>query len=214
LQGPHGIGVELHRSTGPAIAPEEAWRRASAGGEELEWHGLQVRVPPATEMLWHGLTHAVQAGPGGFGLRYFLDGATILASASPVDWARLEPRLAAGVEADQGLAGAWLTAAADLAGTAPPTPASAPRLEFDLERSVAWRLKVLGGQGSRRFGERLLDEGTRIELGVGAAPVVPGTGPLRQARRWVAGRVARLAYRGWRAAARTSARGRGRVAWA
>ena len=211
LRGPNGVGVELHGSTGAAVAASEAWRR-STGGDELEWHGLRVRVPPATELLWHGLTHALGAGPAGFRLRCFLDAASVIASGAPVDWDVVGARLAAGEEVEPRLAGSWLAAAAGLAGPPlPPVPgAAAPA--FDVARAVAWRLAVLDGPGDGSFRERLLEEGTRTELGVGVTPVVRGTGPLRQARRWVAGRVARLAYRGWRAAARGAARGS--AAWA
>ncbi|HTT66636.1 MAG TPA: nucleotidyltransferase family protein [Gemmatimonadales bacterium] len=206
LQGPHGVGVELHRSTGGAVPAAEAWLRAS-GGDELEWHGVRVRVPPATELLWHGLTHALVAGASGFRLRCFLDAAAILASGLPLDWERLAARVATGAEVDPRLARAWLRAAADLAGP-PPAPVSGDAPEFDVARALAWRLTVLGGRGGDGFRERLLEEGTRTELGIAATPVVEGTGPLRQARRWAAGRVARLAYRGWRAVARERARGR------
>jgi len=198
LKGPNGIGVELHRSTGPGVAPAEAWRRATRAGEDLVWHGVPVRVPNATELLWHGLAHAVQMGPAGFRLRYFLDGASIMASGAALDWELVASRLAAGDEADPRLARAWLAAAADLAGP-PPVPAAADG-GFDLERALAWRLRVLAG-GDGAFRERLLEEGTRAELGVGTTPVVAGTGPFRQARRWVAGRVARAAYRAWRTTA-------------
>ena len=50
------------------------------------------------------------------------------------------------------------------------------------------------------FIARLLEEGTRVELGLEVAPVVKGTGPFKQTRRWLAVRMARLAYRAWRAA--------------
>lgn len=205
LRGPNGVGVELHSSTGRAVAPAEAWRRV-CGGDELEWHGLRVRVPPATELLWHGLAHAVQAGASGFRLRSFLDAAAVLASGVPVDWDVVSARLAAGEEADPRLAAAWLGAAADLAGPPLPPPRRAPAgsPRFEVTRALAWRLAVLDGGGERGFRERLLEEGTRTELGISATPVVRGTGPFRQARRWVAGRVARLAYRGWRAVARGS----------
>ena len=214
LQGPNRVGVELHSATGAPVAAAEAWRRARSG-EEVEWHGLRVRVPPATELLWHGLTHALGGGAAGFRLRCFLDAAAVVASGVPIDWDLVSARLAAGAEADPRLAASWLGAAVDLAG--PPLP-EAPGVggpRFDVVRALAWRLAVLGG-GDGSFRERLLEEGTRTELGVRTTPVVEGTGPLRQARRWVAGRVARLAYHGWRAASRGGGGGgaRGSVAWA
>jgi hypothetical protein len=67
-------------------------------------------------------------------------------------------------------------------------------------RALSWRLAVLPRGGESGFTGRLLDEGTRVELGLGFAPVVEGAAPFKQTRRWVAGRVARAAYRIWRAA--------------
>jgi hypothetical protein len=203
LRGPVGVPVELHSSTGGTVVPGEAWRRATEGGLTLEWHQVRVRVPSATELLWHGLTHALEAGPFAFRLRYLLDGSAILASRVTIEWARIATRLAAGEEADPLLARAWLRAAAELAGCDLPAAVRGASVSFDLERAVAWRLAVLGRAGSVRFAARLLEEGTRAELGLGVGPVVEGTGRLAQTRRWVAGRAARLAHRAWRAGRRS-----------
>jgi hypothetical protein len=201
LLGPHRVGVELHDSTGHACPPDEGWRRANDAADEVEWHGIRVRVPSATELLWHGLTHALQVGPEGFRLRYFLDGASVLASRAPIDWDRIAARIAVGEDADPRSAHAWLRAAAALAGSDLPSSIRGPSHTFDLVRALAWRLAVLARRGDAGLGGRLLEEGSRVELGLGVAPVVAGTGPLSQTRRWAAGRVARLAYRSWRAAA-------------
>ena len=166
---------------------------------------MQVRVPSATELLWHGLTHALEAGPYGFRLRYLLDGAAILASRAEIDWERVVARLAVGEGADPSLARAWLRAAAERAGCDLPASARGASVSFDLERAWAWRLAVLARAGSGRFAARLLEEGTRAELGLGIAQVVDGTGSLQQTRRWLAGRAARVAYGAWRVAARRGA---------
>ena len=208
LRGPIGVTVELHSSTGHAITTEEAWRRANEGSLELDWNQVRVRVPSATELLWHGLTHAVSAGPDGFRLRFFLDAAAILASGAPVDWDRIVTRLAAGEDADPPVARAWLRSAAELAGFYLPASVRGVCAPFDLERVLAWRLAVLARAGRARFAARLLDEGTRSELGLSVTPVIEGTGPFRQTRRWVAGRAARLAYGAWRVADRNVADGR------
>lgn len=200
LRGPHGVTVELHRSTAAALPPDEAWRRANSGADVVDWHGLRVRVPPATELLWHGLAHALDAGPRAFRLRYFLDGAAILAAGAALDWEELAARVSARAEVDPRLARAWLGAAARLAGRPLPPLLSDAQVSFDLVRTMAWRLAVLGRGGGARFGERLLEEGTRAELRLPVTPVVEGTGAFRRSRRWVAGRAARLAYRAWRAA--------------
>jgi hypothetical protein len=199
LRGPNGVSVELHWSTGPAVSADEAWRRAAEGGSEIEWHGQRVRVPGATELLWHGLVHAVSSGPAGFRLRYFLDASAILGAGAAIDWERIGARLAAGDEADPVRARAWLEVAAQLAGFSLPDALPRDRAPFDLGRAIAWRLAVLHRVGAAGLGERLLEEGTRAETGFGVTPVVPGTGAARQTRRWAAGRVARLAYRAWRA---------------
>lgn len=205
LLGPQRVGVELHESTGHGFTPEEGWRRANDGAVELEWHQLLVRVPPATELLWHGLTHALHAGPAGFRLRYFLDGASILASRAPIDWDRIAARLAVGEDVDAAPARAWLRTAAILAGCDLPASARELSASFDIVRTLAWRLAVLARGADEGFAARLLEEGTRVELGLEIAPVVEGTGPFKQTRRFVAGRVARVAYRTWRAATRNRA---------
>jgi len=200
LVGPNRVGVELHESTGHGFTPEEGWRRANEGAVELEWHGIGVRVPSATELLWHGLTHAVHEGPAGFRLRYFLDGASILASGATIDWDRIGARLEAGEDVDAAPARAWLGTAAILAGCDLPASVAGPSEAFNIVRAFAWRLAVLSRGADAGFAARLLEEGTRVELGLEVAPVVKGTGPFKQTRRWVAVRMARLAYRTWRAA--------------
>ena len=199
LLGRHRVGVELHESTGHAFPPEEGWRRANDGAADLEWHGIAVRVPSATELLWHGLTHAVATGPHGFTLRYFLDGASILGSGVAVDWDRVAARLDAAEDVDSARARAWLGAAAVLAGVALPERVQRGTPPFHVARALAWRLTILGRGPDEGLTARLLEEGTRSELGMPVAPVVTGTGAFKQTRRWVAGRVARAAYRAWRA---------------
>ena len=208
LRGPAGVTVELHWSSGYAILPEEAWRRANAAADDLEWQGVCVRVPSATELLWHGLTHALFDGTSGFRLRCFLDATAILASRETIDWERLAARLDAGQDVIPSQARAWLRAAAGLAGCELPACMKGLCAPFDLERAVAWRLAAISGAGAGRFGTRLLDEGTRAELGLGVAPVIEGTGPISRTRRWVAGRAARLAFGAWRLVDRLVAGGR------
>ena len=208
LRGPMGVTVELHSSTGSAIPPDEAWRRATEGGAELEWNQVRVRVPPATELLWHGLTRALVAGPAGFRLRYFLDAAAVLASQHAIDWERVAARLDAAEDVIPSHARAWLRASAELAGCDLPASVRGACAPFDLERALAWRLAAIARAGTGRFAERLLDEGTRAELGLGVAPVIAGTGPYSQIRRWLAGRTASLAYGAWRVVGRHVADGR------
>ena len=199
LLGPNRVGVELHGSTGHSVTPEEAWQRASDGSVELEWHQIGVRVPSATELLWHGLTHALHAGPEGFRLRYFLDGASVLAAGAEIGWDRIAARVETGEDVDAALARVWLKTAAFLAGCDLPASVAGTTAGLDVVRAFAWRLAVLSRPGAAGFGGRLLEEGTRSELGLEVAPVVTGTGTFKKARRWLAGRTARLAYGAWRA---------------
>src|SRR5207248_1651188 len=46
------VAVELHTSTSEAVAPAEAWRRATTGGRAVERAGVQVALPAPTELLW------------------------------------------------------------------------------------------------------------------------------------------------------------------
>jgi hypothetical protein len=201
LLGPHRTGIELHWSIGHNYSAVESWQRANGEAEEVEWHQLRVRVPSATELLWHGLTHAVRAGFDGFRLRFFLDGASIIASRAEIDWDRIGARLALGEAGDVTVARAWLGTAAILAGGDLPAAVSGSAPDFDPARTLTWRHAVLTRWGTTGFAGRLLEEGTRADLGLGVAPVVEGTGPYKQTRRWIAGRTARLAYRAWRVAA-------------
>src|SRR5262245_50168522 len=73
------VAVEVHTSTSRAVTPAVAWRRATMGGCEARRDGLRLPIPSATELLWHGLTHALGLGAAGFRLRFFLDAAVVLA---------------------------------------------------------------------------------------------------------------------------------------
>ena len=198
LLGPLGIAVELHSATSRGVSASECWRRATDESVTVEWHGRSVRVPGATELLWHALTHAMGDGIRGFALRYFLDATVLLVAAADLDWTRLSARLAAGEVPDAGAARQWLGAAADLAGTAIPASVMAGASPFDTPTALNWRLAVLARRSDVGFGARLLEEGTRAELGMPPAEVVPGTGVLKQTRRRLGGRAARTIYRLWR----------------
>jgi len=102
---------------------------------------------------------------------------------------------------------AWLRAAAELAGCDLPAPVRGACAPFDLERALAWRLAVLATAGTGRFAGRLLDEGTRTELGWASRRSLRD-GAYSQTRRWLAGRTARLAYGAWRVVGRHVADGR------
>jgi hypothetical protein len=200
------VSVDIHTSLGHTLPASEAWQRATTGALLLEFRGMQVRVPCATELLWHGLTHALQHGVPAWRLRFLLDGAAILATSDDIAWDRVVARVG-GAETDPVAATHWLGAAAQLAGVELPASLRGDASCFDLSRMLRWRLGVLARGVDAGLAGRLLEEGTRVELGLGVTPIVGGASPLRQARRWVAGRVARVTYRAWRAAARARAQG-------
>lgn len=195
------VSVELHTSTSGAVPSEEAWRRASSGMREVRHNGITLRIPSATELLWHGVTHALQHQADAFRLRFFQDAAVILARGDEIDWQQIRARLDSAEITDRSATVAWLGAAAWLAGTRLPASIAGAVTPFALARALRWRLTVL-----RRFsltaqiGQKLLEEGTRAEIGWGLTPAVRGTTVLVQGRRKAAAAAARCAYWLWRAA--------------
>lgn len=192
------VSVELHVQSSLVIGPAECWRRATTGALTVRRHGIATRVPNATELLWHALTHAFDNEIDGFRLRYWLDAAVILAGADPIDWDVVRQRLDAGEVGAVADARAWLGTAAELAGR--PVPAVTNGVPpFDVERILRWRLAVLkrfplGG----RVTEKLLHEGIRGALGRPLTPAVAGTGAYRGARRRFSAAGARAAWLVWR----------------
>jgi len=194
------VAVELHTSTGPLVSPAEAWRRATAGGCGLEWDGVHVHVPAATELLWHGLTHAVRHRADTFRLRFLLDGTTILAAGVALDWEAIACRLGTTEAAPVTVAHAWLGAAAELADVPLPRAVCDSEVRFDLARALRWHqsvLRVLPPNG--RFADVLAAEGARLELGEEWGHAPRPTSPLRLGARQVRAAAARGAYRVWRA---------------
>jgi hypothetical protein len=197
LARPGQAAVELHVSTSWELPPDAAWQRNAVGASEVSWQGGTVRVPPATELLWHGLTHAKPSDPTAWTLRYWLDAAAILA-ASDVDWNAIAVRLTTAELPDPVRARMWLSAAAQLAGVALP-PSVAPSRRFPLARLVGWRLAVFARSEDTAWRRKLLDEATRAELAVGPAPLVAGRSWPIHVRRRAASMLARAQYRAWRA---------------
>jgi Uncharacterised nucleotidyltransferase len=139
------VAVELHTSTSRAVAQAEAWRRATTGARPLERAGVRADVPAPTELLWHGLTHALRHRADAFRLRFLLDGAAMLATPVAFDWREIERRLGTAEIARPRAALAWLEAAAALAGrTLPPPLASRGGAALgDLAAALERRLAVL-----------------------------------------------------------------------
>jgi hypothetical protein len=197
LARPGHAAVELHVSTSWELPADAAWERNAAGATELAWQGARVRVPCATELLWHALTHAKPSEPAAWALRYWLDAAAILA-ASDVAWVAIAARMAGRELPDLARAQMWLSAAAQLAGVTLPAVVAPPR-RFPLLRLVGWRLAVLARPEPTAWRQKLLDEAARAELGLGPAPLVAGRSWPIHVRRRTASLLARGVYRAWQA---------------
>jgi hypothetical protein len=191
--------VELHTELTGTEEPGVAWRRMAETATEGRWQGHSVRLPSATEMLWHGLVHAEPRDLAAWRLRLLLDAAAPLAGPEPIDWPAIEARLGAGEMPDVGAARRWLDAAAQLAGVTIPGEAAATVTRFDVARALRWRLAVLAKRQDKGLGARLLEEGTRVELGRPLARAEAGSGALKRLRRQLGGRAARGIYHRWRA---------------
>ncbi len=197
LWGTDRVAVELHLSTSKHESPEEAWRRATSAAVSVARNGLEFPIPCATELLWHSITHGLIQGSAAFRLRYFLDASVILASAEPIAWDVIEGRLDSSEVPSRDLALTWLGAAEWLAGRQ--RVLDMPRTPFDLGRTLRWRLAVhRHGVGYPRVVDKLIEEGTRAEVGWPIVPGVRGTSPVVRLRRRLAALAARGAYRAWR----------------
>jgi Uncharacterised nucleotidyltransferase len=137
------VGVEIHTTHARRIPPAESWRRHAEGGMVIERHGRRFRIPSATELFWSGTAHGLRHPDIAFLLVLLLDAAVILASGVDVEWGEIARRLEAKEIVDGAAAGAWLGAAADLAGVDPPAPLAGWMVPYDLGRELNLRLAVL-----------------------------------------------------------------------
>jgi Uncharacterised nucleotidyltransferase len=197
-----GVAVELHISTGPGLAPAEAWHRATGEGARVEREGLHLTLPSATEMLWQTVTHAETDGSGGYDLRHFQDAAVFLAMGT-LNWPVLHGRFATPEIRHAPRMKGWLAGAAWLAGGAEvPEGLRAGRWAFDLPRAMRWRyLACCAAVGRPRLLEKLVDEATRAEARLPRAGTRPGIPLLPGTRRRIATTLARGGYLAWRAVA-------------
>lgn len=198
LWGADRVAVELHVSTSTRVLPQEAWRRMTSSPETVQRAGLSLAVPSATELLWQAVTHALLHGPAGFRLRYLQDASVILASASPIDWSVIVPRLESPEVPSRNISLAWLGAAAALTGRRLP-PELSGVAPFELSRALRWRLTAHRRLSRHpRVVEKLVEEGTRAEIGWPVMRAVPGTAPAVRLRRRLSALAARGGYRAWR----------------
>lgn len=201
------VAVELHTTTAMSVQPAEAWRRATERSDRVQWSGLSVNVPNATELVWQALAHGVADGAGGYTLKAFLSVASVLATQPSIEWDVIRER----IQRDEVLDNEteqpaqqlrvlrFLSVAAELAGVTVPT-ALLPSVRVAIAPLLQWRARTLEMSVGRATKDRLLEEGTRVEALLPLTPFVPRVGALRNARRRSASIAARLAYRVWRIA--------------
>lgn len=199
LVGSTGVAVELHITTMATVTPAEAWRRATSDHAGADRDAVARPIPSDTELLWHAVAHALldaeDAARIGVRLRYWLDAAALIGSGSELDWQRIRARLDSAETPRPTFARAWLLAAAWLSGRPLPDEALGrqPTTPFDLERLVAWRLRVFAGAApDGRWAVKLVEEGARGEAGLPAEPSPDGASALARVRHAVAARAARL----------------------
>jgi hypothetical protein len=202
LAGPLGVGVEIHMTTSPSIAPSEAWQRATSDGAVAEFNGLMRPIPGDTELFWHAMSHAVanaeEIGRDGARLRYWLDAAALLAANAPIDWSRIRARLDTRECAHPALVRAWIRTACDLSGQPLPAMALGNHLDvaLDLERMLSWRLHVFARLGAEsRWAERLVEEGARGEAGLPVEAASGSATVFARVRHSLAARAARVWWR-------------------
>jgi hypothetical protein len=198
------VSVELHTTTGMSVSPREAWHRLGENGQPVEWSGLSVQVPNATELVWQALSHGAADGSEGYTLKAFLSVAAVLTASSGIDWPLIHARIVSNETLDGGTQQPvpherikrFLDIAAALAGVAVP-PLLVARSRVRLEPLLLWRARVLSSNLPRAVKGRLLEESARVEVLQPITPIVTGAGALKNLRRRVSSVVARLAYQLW-----------------
>jgi len=146
------------------------------------------------------------------------DAAVIWATGVAIDWSEIAARLASDELPHRAFARCWLGTAARLAGLTSTDAAFGAVPALDLCRALSWRISVFcpGADGAGRHllpiwgphplsrSRRLLiDEATRVELGLPNTPLPDATW-LDRLGRWVAAAAARVGYRAWRSVRRAS----------
>ena len=204
------VAVEIHTTSSPHVTATEAWERATNRADQLEWMGLPVTVPSATELLWHGLSHALFNGHAAARLRYLLVGAAVLAAKREIDWDCIRRRIESGEVRDfetgcgvrSDIQYAWLAAAATLAGEQLPAPMRGHRA-IPIDLLLQWRRLILGSTIRRAARERLLEEAALFELRLPTPPSPNYQAAWKRGRHTLLSAAARACYQGWRAIAPT-----------
>ena len=206
------VNIEIHTSTSNCLPAAIAWRRFERSAQLAACQGGPTRVPAATELLWHAITHAPLPDPLAFRLRFLQDAEVSWAAGAEIDWSEIASRFSSDELPDRALARRWLGTATQLSGI-PDTETylgSLPAL--DLSQALSWRLTVFRLLGARdvratrsiwgrhpvsRARRLLIDEATRAAAELPPLPPLNTTSLHRAGRRVVAG-VGRLCYHGWR----------------
>jgi hypothetical protein len=199
LTGANRVAVELHTSTSREVRPPDAWRRQMLDSTIVRRGELELRLPSATELLWHSVVHAQHDGMSAWRLKCFQDAAVLMTDGGEVDWEVIAERLTSAEIRDREVTLRWLGAAADLAGRPLPEVLNPIPKPLPLGRLLRWRLAAWRKAAERpRLLEKLLDEGTRVELGLPMQEQATGIGPGQRVRRRSATVVARCIYLAWR----------------
>lgn len=202
LIGPGKVSIELHRSSSINLPADQAWARFDAGSEVVAWQEQAVRVPSATELAWHTISHAATDGVFGFRLRHWLDLVALVHGGAEIDWAVIDRRIEAEAVPDgltlQPVARAvpreWLGAAAALLPPAVAEGWAGMARPVDLQRLLNGRARLLAWRrGSPGVRQRLQVEWTRGVLGWPFEPVAGSA--WRRTRGRTVGAAARGAAR-------------------
>ncbi len=141
--GPARVSVEVHTSVARNVPPHLAWERMVGASTEVDFGGVGVRVPSATELCWASIAHGLRHPEDSFRLALLLDPAVIWVSGAPVDWGEMRQRLDQGEVPDRASAGRWLGAVARVVGRPVPAPLADAARPYRLDRVLRWRHRAL-----------------------------------------------------------------------
>jgi hypothetical protein len=203
------VNVELHTSTSGYLPAPLAWRRFDPSAQVASCGGGTTRVPAATELFWHAITHAPLPEPFAFRIRFLQDASVGWTAGTEIDWKEIATRLGSAEVPDGALARRWLGTAARLSGVPGAEDRIGPVPALDLSRALSWRLTVFRWLGPRRTGgslwgshpirrgrRLLINEG--IRAGLGLPPEAPPYATrLRRIGRRIAAAGAGACYRVW-----------------
>ena len=213
LRNGRAVAVELHTSTSTFVPAPVAWTRFAGTAQAATCAGGPTRIPGATELLWHAITHAPLPHPFAFRMRLFQDAAVVCAAGAEVDWGEIAMRLTTDELPHRALARRWLGTAVQLGALPDAASPLRPLPTPDLSKILTWRLgvcRLLDTRGLRpprpvwgrhpvsRVRRLLLDQAARVELKLPSTLSPPGTPSARRIGRGVAAGAARVCYQAWR----------------